>query len=112
MKTELELLKLFFSQGFRFLKVDFVRSLTLGGTTIERSVSVRLFDILVHSAVSVVNAGATLLGHLGFSDVGPFAIAIRPSITVAPVTAPVPSALDLRPPGSELPGVPSSQSDA
>ena len=98
-----------------------MRSLTLRGRTVDRSFSVRFFDILVRSMVTVASAGATLLARLGFSDVGPLAIAVSPSVAVNGSRSRrfEPARLTPRPGrplplelGSELAGVASGQSAA
>ena len=94
-----------------------MRSLSLRGRTVDRSFSVRFFDILVRSMVAIANAGATIAGRLGFSDVGPLAIAVNPSMAVAAsvqVMRPMrrPGRMLTREMGNELAGAAAGQSAA
>ncbi len=57
-------------------------SLSLRDRALDRSLSVRFFDILVRSMVAVADAAASLVARLGYSDIGPLAVAVAPSVLV------------------------------
>jgi len=59
-----------------------MRSLKMRDHFYDRSFSVRFFDILVRSMVTMADAAASLVARLGYSEIGPLAIAVGPPIVV------------------------------
>lgn len=94
-----------------------MRAPILRDRLMDRSFSVRFFDVLVRSMVTVADACAALLARLGFSDLGPLTLAVgRGSVNdrfrparLARRPGPSVVTLDM---GSELACVPSGQSNA
>jgi hypothetical protein len=54
----------------------------------DRSFSVRVFDVLVRACVSAFDASAAVATRLSVGDVGPIALASRPSVAASMRFAP------------------------